>query len=164
VLDDKRVAIEVGDVGALLRTRRHEFDDFLPRDLDRSSFDRLEDHALVILPTVVAVMFTDQATHDIALGVSLRPHHRRKDEDSFLSLAHNASQLLPGMKSRHMGSHRFLQRDEHHIVQAVAVKASYRSKIAFQVFALPGIERGGQRLNRVGRELFHVLGFHGSSP
>ena len=53
-----------------------------------------------------------------ASGVLIFPHHWRQDEDAFFSFTDMASQFVPRMEPRNVRRCGFLQRNEHHVVQA----------------------------------------------
>jgi hypothetical protein len=67
--------------------------------------------------------------------------HGRQNHDPLLSLLDVTAQLIPGAESGDMTGVGFLRSDEHHIVQAVAMKAADSLEIAGKSLAVALLQR-----------------------
>src|SRR5258706_10972487 len=90
----------------------------------------------------------------------LAPHQWHENDDSFFSFPDESSELLPRTESRNMTCRRPLQGDEHHVVQAVPMKAAHGREVVVQRLAVTSVERSSEFLDGTGCHLFELFKIH----
>ena len=94
----------------------------------------------------------------------LATNHRGENQYAFLSLLDAPAQLIPGTETCYVTGMRFLQSDQQHVVQTVAMEASDGFEIAGKRLALSGFQRSNKLLRRPLRDFFDLFRFHLRSP